>query len=179
MKKLLTIFILFFIVSQVNAEEINSSQAENIDGIIYKIGNENPFSGKINTYRDDKLILAADFKLGRLNGKYEEYFNDQSIKKSAYYFNGKLSGEYIEYYKSGSTKLQTYFREGERFGITRTFYPNENLKSLKTYYKGKLRGEFKEFSIDGAPLKKGYFRNSLEGHISDTACQGGEDEELH
>ena len=67
MKKFLPFFILFSLISPVNAKEINSLQAENIDGLIYEIDHKKPFSGKINTYRNNQLIVAADFKEGLFN----------------------------------------------------------------------------------------------------------------
>ena len=115
-------------------------QLHNIGGVIFKIGYEYPFSGKINTYRDDKLILAADFKLGLLNGKYEEYFNDQSIKKSKNSLEGKNNISIL------NSKVITEYNLTENLLNFKS--SNSKIKNSNMSYNGKLSPKPFDLKLD-------------------------------
>ena len=65
------------------------------------------------TYALEHLALKCTYKDGKLNGLYEEYYENGQLKRKCRYMNGLLSGLCEEYNRDGSLKSKVVYKDGE------------------------------------------------------------------
>lgn len=112
---LLFLFILLMSFCSCYSNEVNNvdieKQKERIcqdidteekDGVIYFIGEKDPYTGKIISFVEDgKLKIEAKFKEGLLNGEMILYKEDGEIKGIINFKNGEQNGKIIFYNENG------------------------------------------------------------------------------
>jgi len=126
MRKILTISILFFIIS--------SSFAQN---------------GLIKIYDDNGNVSSQQFFANDiLTGTSYWFFENGNLKKEITYSDGKVNGWVKEYYETGLLQLEFRVVNGIRDGLYKTYYENGGLKELRSYEGGKL---IKILNIDFDP----------------------------
>lgn len=136
------------------------------DGLIYKEGEEAPFTGRILDTLDNN-ILEYDVRNGLKNGEfcltsvsgkvavYGSIKNNKNIGEWKYFYStGKLesiggfrddkpNGKWIWFYEDGVVKEDGYFIEGYKIGKWRTYSITGALTSVITYNKGAIVNEIK------------------------------------
>jgi antitoxin component YwqK of YwqJK toxin-antitoxin module len=97
-----------------------------------------------NNLIDNEYINRKD-KLGRKQGVWEEFFDNEKIKTFSVYSNDTLNGYYREYDTFGNITKSLYFKKGVTLEtsksdssniekeIRKTYYKNGNIKSIGTY----------------------------------------------
>ena len=83
-----------------------------INGVIYIIGEKEPFSGVINfRYKNGQLKERETFIYGIKEGANIRYYESGQIKESNEFINGKLNGDSIQYYENGQMKESIVFKD--------------------------------------------------------------------
>lgn len=136
------------------------------DGLIYKEGEENPFTGRILDTLDNKIIeydvvnglKNGEFVVTSLNNKSAVYGfieNNKNVGKWSYFFrNGNLEsegkfkddkphGKWVWYYESGNVKTIGYYINGLEVGRWKTFDEMGSVINLVTYIDGEVVNEVK------------------------------------
>ena len=142
------------------AQITKNDLVEKGDGILFKKGESNPYSGtSIDKYSNGNIQREYNYLNGKEHGICRWFFENGKIKMEATYIEGKENGvlvlynekgfkEFEESYKLGipdgawiwfnedGTKNQIeYFTNGEKTKNV-TYYPNQQKKSEITYKNG-------------------------------------------
>jgi len=72
--------------------------------------------------------LKKTYKDGKVDGPYEDYYENGQIRFKTTLKNGKEDGPYEEYYENGQLKIKTTYKNGELDGPTKEYYENGQLK---------------------------------------------------
>lgn len=108
-------------------------------------------------YSDGKTIIRKETYIAdQLEGPYEEYYPDGTLKESGFYENGKRKTRTARYYPSGCLEYEAYYDvTGHEDGTVTYYYDcdftNNNLGQI----------EFVYTSVSGIPVGKAtrYFEN--------------------
>lgn len=120
-----------------------------------KVGNHNLFLS-MTYHKNGKLKSRGrhNKKTGFLShsnrGKYEEWYENESIK-SLYFFNdiGLLEGAFEEWYENGIKKKEYHYKNGREEGQQIDYHENGNKYSEYTINNGKMEGEWKRWYENG------------------------------
>lgn len=129
-------------------ECINFSSIYTEDSIIYK--DQVPFSGCIEKYNEEELVLKINCKDGILEGEFIEYKSGKAHKKGNYIDN-VVRGKLTTYYETGETlRISNADSKGFIHGKVKTFYRNQNIKEVQNYIHGLKDGVYKYYNEDGS-----------------------------
>lgn len=124
------------------------------------------FDGKNGLYEDfypvtGVLKTSIEYKDGKKNGHYIEYYFNKNIKEEAILNNNKYNGTRKKYYESGLLKSEENYSDNIKEGWSK-FYTNKGaLKSEILYLDGKYNGPFNSYYSNGKPSKLYNFKNGL------------------
>ena len=77
------------------------------------VGEVNEGKGKMKTYNTKGNVFSQfDILNGEKNGKYEEFYDNSSLKFEAQNLKGELNGKAKGYYENGKLKFECEFRYG-------------------------------------------------------------------
>ncbi|MDP2653347.1 MAG: toxin-antitoxin system YwqK family antitoxin [Candidatus Omnitrophota bacterium] len=93
--------------------------------------------------------LEDDYKQGRLNGTYREYFPNGVLKKEAHYIDGKITGLFRTYYENAQIEQEAVYRDGRIDGLYKAYYDNGIPHQEKIYKDGKLNGVHRAYDEKG------------------------------
>ena len=98
--------------------EITKILEGGIERILYKKGENKPFTGKIvKDFEND----GVSFEINVKNGK---------IQRKRFYKDGTLEGEDINYYENGNVAEKIFYKNGSlRNGRRITYYENGNIRT--------------------------------------------------
>ncbi len=121
--------------------------------------------GYYQEFGNGKVIRQGFYRLGRKDGKWEEFFPDGAICKRSFYANGELQGEVTTYFSDGGIESVRTYIQGKKEGIERVYFPNRKERFVKHYHNDKLHGAFFELSegYNGTTIQTR--RNYLNGKI--------------
>lgn len=138
-------------------------------------GNLNLNAGEAEEEPEDKYKVNNDVVLkvksfhvdGVTVGKYEEYHDNGSLKKLAYYNdNGELDEEYLEYDRFGRCILRYMYDNGELSGECERYGENGKIKECGYYVNGVLHGDgcYRQYYTNGRlKAKQSYNNGDLHG----------------
>lgn len=138
-------------------------------------GNLNLNAGDAEEEPEDKYNVNTDVVLkiksfhvdGVTVGKYEEYHDNGSLKKLAFYnSNGELDEEYFEYDRFGRCILRYMYDNGELTGTCERYGDNGKIKESGYYVHGVLHGTdcYKQYYTNGRiKTKQSYNQGELHG----------------
>jgi antitoxin component YwqK of YwqJK toxin-antitoxin module len=171
LKLFLKLLCILALLSVVACNQHHSDQDIEIkeDGLIYKAGQENPYTGRvIDTLKNNiieydvvKGLKNGEFRISTLEGIVSVVGNiedNRNIGEWHYYYpNGQLEsegnfkndmphGKWIWYYSNGDVKEKGSFLYGVKVGDWYQYTRKGNVISVLTYINGKLVNEVK-FSL--------------------------------
>ena len=139
MKKIKVLFAIIFILlfaSWGKLREVNITDTEIREGIVYVKGETEAFTGIIKSYYDNgNLESEANFK------------------------DGKKEGLFKKYYENGDLKSEANFKDGKGNGIGKIYYPNGNLESEISVKDDKFEGLFKLYYENGYLIAEHYYKD--------------------
>lgn len=152
MKKLLVIgFILLALTGC--GKEIDISQKQIRNGIVYTVNANEPYTGKVvGKYKNGKEKLLENFKNGKFNGTQTYYYDNGQIKEKISYKNGIAVGTYYEYHQNGEVAYTGQFSNGKKNGEWNRYTDENKLVLTETYKDGKLEN-LKQFIVDTDKIK--------------------------
>ena len=151
MKKLLTILCLIVVSSLSFSETIQQHQLVEKDGLVYKRGSTQPFTGSVLDVYDNSLIMGT--------GTYKD---------------GKRDGMWFSFWKNGNIQYEGVFKDGKEHGFFESFYENGQLKERKTYKDGKEEGLVEQFYENGQLDYKGNWKDGMEDGFYEIFYENGQ-----
>jgi len=109
----------------------------------------------ISYYRNAKRtpVKIAEFKNGKLNGVYKEFFEDSIVKLEIYYKDGLRNGPIYVYHPNGSIYISGYYKNDLSNGIWRKYDKKGNVVEEWEYIDG-LRKDDEKYSKEFAKKVK-------------------------
>jgi antitoxin component YwqK of YwqJK toxin-antitoxin module len=152
MSKLIAAFLVAATLTGCNSE-IDHAEVETKNGLIYKYGDTDPFTGQVlnQPIGVPGITLAAcnsQVEKGRYSGKSECFAGEQLVYELEFSAGRKDGSETVFDVKTGKKKSVKNWRIGLQHGVEET-YLNGNLVSRKEYRDGKPDGEEIRWSDDG------------------------------
>ena len=149
------LFYLLLVVSAFNftycSNETSESDLIIKDNIIYKKGENKPFTGTERAKVKDKII-EYDIVDGIKHGKFRLYFSNGNIAVSGQIDNNKNTGKWQYYYESGSLESGGTFVNDLLDGKWVWYHSSGKLKEEGNYNLGKKIGVWKSFDEKGELL---------------------------
>lgn len=162
MSKFISFFLLVVLTGCRSTELITVRNDEGVVIEEYSVNKETQErQGEYKAYDDKgKLIEAASYKDGQLQGIRTVYFEDGKTQAIENYEGGEFEGAWIGYYKTGAIELEGNYVNNEMTGIWKRFYPDGKLMEEVSFSENNENGPFKEYYPDGKLKAEG---NYLDG----------------
>lgn len=124
---------------------------EGRDGLYYKKGAEEPFTGSTeSTYSTGTTFVAASFKKGKLHGTYTAYYANGQKMGVSHYKMGIKHGEAISWHENGEPASKVHYKQGKKDGLLVVYYPNGQKMVEAFYSEDQLDGGFTQWTREGA-----------------------------
>jgi len=113
---------------------------------------------------DGKVYGKTSYKHFFLNGLFQFFFFDGSVRYVATYLNGKKEGPSKEYFYGGKIQNEGAFKAGEKEGLWKYYYADGQLQYQENYTNGKINGKVNMLNEAGwVERELNYTDNLLEG----------------
>lgn len=140
------------------------------DDIIYKMGDNTPYTGSFGLFLGDFMEYKEDYVNGVLNGDKTWYNDAGKIVLQEHYKNGKIYGYQKSYYGNGDIKsiikydknrimeITDFNPQGDKIyhevfkngnGTFKIFWENGNLAEIGSYKKWQKTGKWKKYRKNG------------------------------
>lgn len=119
-------------------------------------------------YLDDSTKIKEIFHFtaqdSLLNGSYESFYLNGSLKSYGWYSKNYPDSTWKYYYENGRAKAEGIYRKGSPFGTWKYYYENGNLKSKGKLANNQKQGHWNYYYESGAEKSNGnYVANKKEG----------------
>ena len=112
------------------------------------------FTGQIiKKYKDGQVKSIENFKNGKLNGEFKEFFENDSLFQVGTFKNGDMKNIKV-FYENGNLKFEQNLKD--RKGKYRGYYPNGKLEVEGEVFQGDEIGLWKYYNEEGNLLKTEY-----------------------
>ena len=149
--RLLLLITLF--VPMVALGQVRSDQLETRDGLLYRVGEDTPYTGDVQ----DTGELAGRVEDGKRMGEWTTYFPNGQRGMVEVYEAG-IRTERISWYENGAMSSRTYFdAEGGITGLMQHWDRQGNLREAHEWENGVEHGDAKLYDHNGALLRSATF----------------------
>ena len=112
------------------------------------------FTGQvIKKYKNEQVKSIENFKNGKLNGEFKEFFENGSLFQIGTFKNGDMKNIKV-FYENGNLKFEQNLKD--RKGKYRGYYPNGILEVEGEVFQGDEIGLWKYYNEEGNLLKTEY-----------------------
>ena len=112
------------------------------------------FTGQvIKKYKSGQVKSIENFKNGKLNGEFKEFFENGSLFQIGTFKNGDMKNIKV-FYENGNLKFEQNLKD--RKGKYRGYYPNGMLEVEGEVFQGDEIGLWKYYNEEGNLLKTEY-----------------------
>lgn len=112
------------------------------------------FTGQIiKKYKNGQIRSIENFKNGKLNGEFKEFFENGSLSQIGTFKNGDMKSIKV-FYENGNLKFEQNLKD--RKGKYKGYYPNGQLEAEGEVFQGDETGLWKYYSEEGNLLKTEY-----------------------
>ena len=112
------------------------------------------FTGQvIKKYKNGQVKSIENFKNGKLNGEFKEFFENGSLFQIGTFKNGDMENVKA-FYENGNLKFKQNLKD--RKGKYRGYYPNGMLEAEGEVFQGDEIGLWKYYNEEGNLLKTEY-----------------------
>lgn len=168
--------------------EITKILEGGIERILYKKGENKPFTGKIvKDFENDGVSFEINVKNGKLYGNRTTYYRGGQIQSESIYENGIPINEAKYYYEDGQPQVfidyknkikKTYYRDGTLYvevrfldndewkyeGEAKLYYQTGEILGIEQFKKGVLNGKSVYYYKNGKIQRKRFYKDgTLEG----------------
>ena len=174
-------------------EVITTSKTGNVTGTYfryYKSGVlaeksqwlEGERNGLTELYEDktEAVLLRANYKLGKLDGKYEKWWRQwdapyKLVKMiSCAYKNDEKDGSYKEWHTSTEKlKIDENYKMGKLDGVSKSYYEDGKLLWERSYIDGSQHGTDKTYYNTGKIRDEAFYQNGYKQGISKEFYEDG------
>ena len=114
------------------------------------------FTGQIiKKYNNGQVKSIENFKNGKLNGEFKEFFEDGKLFQIATFKNGDMKNIKV-FYKNGNLKFEQNLKD--RKGKYRGYYPNGKLEVEGEVFQGDEIGLWKYYNENGSLSSEGMYK---------------------
>jgi len=118
------------------------------DGLIYKVGHDDPFTGRIIDTLNSN-ILEYDVVNGLKNGDFRVSSMEGIISMYGKVEDNRNIGEWNYYYSNGNLESRGNFKYDLPYGKWEFYYSNGNLKETGTFVEGYKTGDWYQYTENG------------------------------
>ena len=105
------------------------------------------FTGQIiKKYNNGQVKSIENFKNGKLNGEFKEFFEDGKLFQIATFKNGDMKNIKV-FYENGNLKFEQNLKD--RKGRYKGYYPNGQLEEEGEVFQGEKIGVWKYYNEEG------------------------------
>ena len=164
MKKILLAILITSIITACDSpldKEVDISQKQNRNGIVYVVNENKPFSGKmVGKYENGQIKVSEKYKDGKFNGEQVNYYSNGQVKEKEAFDMGVPVGEYVKYYSNGTVAYKGSYANGVKDGDWNMYNNKNELLLTQTYENGELVNiEQHVVDVEGLKSKIGSFFN--------------------
>jgi hypothetical protein len=142
------IVILVPVVSTVSANTHKSNHFVINDGLIYMLGEDSPYSGRVLDTLENK-ILEYDVVNGLKHGEFIISTLDGNNSVYGFIENNKNVGVWKYFYENGNLESTGGFQDDKPMGKWTWYYQNGKLKSEGIYILGLSEGRWMNYDSEG------------------------------
>lgn len=144
---------------------VHDHQTKNFDNAVLAVDKSN--TGRIcELYPDNQKIKTfGTIVNGKLQGKYNEFYESGKLLLTVNYENGKQNGIVKKYYPDGKVQIKGTMKNDLPDGKFTFFYENGKREAIKNFKNGIYDGYYMEFYQNGIIKVKGYY---AEGYKNGT-----------
>ena len=121
------------------------------DGLIYKVGRENPFTGRIIDTLNN-TILEYEVVNGLKNGEFKISLFNGNVTIDGKVENNLNTGEWRYFYDNGKLESHGNFLNDNPHGKWTWYYNDGAVKEEGTFWKGRKTGDWIKYSNEGGLL---------------------------
>ena len=118
------------------------------DGLIYKVGRDQPYTGKIIDTLNQR-ILEYDVVNGLKNGEFKILLFNGNLSVDGFVENNRNTGEWKYYYPSGQLESHGNFKNDKPYGKWTWYYSSGNIREEGTFFNGYKMGDWYTYTEDG------------------------------
>ncbi|WP_291255188.1 hypothetical protein [Fusobacterium sp.] len=134
-------------------KEIDYSQKQVRNGIVYTVNADTPFTGKVvDKYSNGQKKLVEKFKDGKFDGEQVYYYENGQIEDKIDYKLGEPIGKYYSYHRNGEIAYTGEFLNGKKNGNWDRYTEDKKLILTEVYENGELK-DVKQYLVDTEKLK--------------------------
>lgn len=135
--------------------EIDNAEVMNRNGLIYKFGETDPFSGRVTNMPIGlpgiSALCNAEVEKGRYSGKSECFYNGQAVYEVEYAAGKKNGTESVFDAKTGAKVSVKQWKDGRQDGVSEE-YQNGKLTHQQVFKDGKPDGKETRWTADGSKV---------------------------
>lgn len=113
--------------------------------------------GKLYNENGELIAEGPLDKKGRQQGKWKEYYSNNTIKAEGEYKDGLKEGLWTFYYENGNIEQRGYYKKGKMTGEWKWYNIEGKLKKIENYEMGKEEGDYVEYDDSGKVIVKGKY----------------------
>ncbi len=150
------VIILFCLVlnsCQEKVEEAPKSSLELRDNLLYKVGSDEPFTGRERALVKNKLI-EYDVKDGLKHGEFKMFFENGNIEINGQIDSNRNVGKWQYFYQDGNIESEGNFNFDHPDGKWIWYYPDGQRKEEGVYSNGVRVGMWYQFDSTGTVINK-------------------------
>lgn len=130
--------------------EVLRAELESRDGLLYRKGAAEPFTGTmIERYPDGALLSRSSVAAGRLHGLSEGWYPDGRLQVREQFVRGVSHGERVKWHPNGATQSVAQVVEGQLHGRFLRWHENGALAEELTLNRGRPDGWARSFYPGG------------------------------
>lgn len=128
------------------------------DGLIYKQGNSDPYTGRILDTLENRII-EYDVVNGMKSGEFCLLSISGEFAVHGYLENNKNVGSWRYFFSNGNIESQGNFKNDRPHGNWNWYYENGKIKTVGFYIDGREEGTWKYFDENGLITSVTFYRN--------------------
>lgn len=137
------------------APEVLRADLEVRDGLLYRKGAAEPFTGTmVERYPDGALLSRSGVVAGRLHGLSEGWYPDGQLQVREHFVRGVSHGERVKWHSNGATQSVATIVEGQLHGRFLRWHENGVLAEEVTLSQGQPDGWAQSYYPDGRPKSR-------------------------
>jgi len=181
---LLSLFLLLStsVFADNNENCYTSADVEQINGLYYLTGQDNPFTGtsKCVYSGTGQIKSLTEIWDGKRDGKFTSWHKNGQKVQEINYKDGKLDGKWTTWHENGQKKSERFIRNGKRDGKMTEWYDNGQIKAEKNYINGELDGKVTTWHENGQiQVEDNYINGKLDGKVTEWYYSGQKRREVN
>ncbi len=128
------------------------------DGLLYRFGDDAPFSGEVTDLHDGGETSAEMTVVnGLIEGTLTRFHEDGRPSLELHFVNGREHGPFLSYYADGVRAREGTYRDGLLDGVMASYDRSGGLREALTYREGRPNGEGIRWDEQGEETQRAWF----------------------